>query len=82
MRYGEPILSSSKGEDIARLADSGLLQVRVCTGNTALDAVPTEVVETAHKLLGPLSPAEVPIIRCIGLNYKTHSEIPRTVELN
>jgi hypothetical protein len=25
--------------------------------------------------LGPLEPTDVPIIRCIGLNYKTHSTL-------
>lgn len=40
------------------------------TGNTKL----TDEIVTVNKLLGPLTQDEVPIIRCIGLNYATHSK--------
>jgi 50S ribosomal subunit-associated GTPase HflX len=72
IRYGEPILSSSV-EDIVSLAEISRLQVKVCDGNDPFTAKPTERVETVKKLLGPLDQKDVPIIRCIGLNYKTHS---------
>jgi len=72
--YGEPILSRDSNEDIASQAYAGRLRVHICTGHNALEASPTESVEEVKELLGPLTPAEVPIIRCIGLNYKTHSE--------
>jgi hypothetical protein len=34
----------------------------------------TDEVVTVHKLLGPLTKEDVPILRCVGLNYKTHSK--------
>ncbi|KIM94686.1 hypothetical protein OIDMADRAFT_34699 [Oidiodendron maius Zn] len=71
IRYGEPILSNST-EDIVSLAETSRLQVKVCDGNDPFTAKPTERVETVKKLLGPLDQKEVAIIRCIGLNYKTH----------
>lgn len=74
VKYGEPLLDDFKDADIATLARDGQLSVRICEGATALDVVPTANVETVQQLLGPLHPAEVPIIRCIGLNYKTHSQ--------
>ena len=72
IRYGEPILSNST-EDIVSLAETSRLQVKVCDGNDPFTAKPTERVETVKKLLGPLDQKDVAIIRCIGLNYKTHS---------
>jgi len=73
VKYGVPILSDPN-VDIANLASKGQLKVKVCKGNDALSAVPTEEVETVKTLLGPLDALEVPIIRCSGLNYKTHSK--------
>ena len=73
IRYGGPV-SEAADQDIAALAERGELYVHVCDGNTALTAQPTAQVEKVQKLLGPLRHAEVPIIRCIGLNYKTHSQ--------
>lgn len=73
-KYGEPILPDDQINNVSELAKSGKLQVKICNGNSALDAIPSTETETVKKLLGPLTPSEVPIIRCIGLNYKTHSK--------
>ena len=72
-KYGEPIIGDSSSNDIAYLAREGKLTVHVCDGESALEAKPTSRVEKVERLLGPLVPQEVPIIRCIGLNYKSHS---------
>lgn len=74
IKYGEPILNDLDSHDITELAQACKLFVRVCDGVNAIEAVPTTRVEQVHKLLGPLAAQEVPIIRCIGLNYKTHSK--------
>ena len=34
----------------------------------------TEEVVIVKRLLGPLAQKDVPILRCIGLNYASHSE--------
>jgi hypothetical protein len=39
------------------------------TGTTHL----TDETVTVAKILGPLTSAEVPILRCVGLNYAKHS---------
>ena len=75
VRYGEPIVSDSK-PDIDRLAQDGKLEVTVLEGANPLDAKPTGEKDTVKQLLGPLTPKDVPIIRCVGLNYKTHSTFP------
>lgn len=77
IKYGEPSLENEDADDIASLAKNGKLEVRICSGSNALSAQPTDAVEKVQTLLGPLSPSEVPIIRCIGLNYKTHSKFDR-----
>ena len=76
IRYGDPIISSSQVNSIAQLAEEGNLEVKILEGNDPLGATPTGKTEKVARLLGPLEPANVPIIRCIGLNYKTHSMLP------
>lgn len=75
-RYGDPVVES--GEDIGLLASRGSLKVKVLQGSNPFDAKATGDVETVGKLLGPLTVDDVPIIRCVGLNYRTHSKPSRT----
>lgn len=70
-KFGEPILESSEA-DVAELARKGGLEVNVLEGSDALSAQPTGGKDQVKTLLGPLRPQDVPIIRCIGLNYNTH----------
>ena len=72
IRYGEPIVSDSK-PDIDQLAQDGKLEVKVLDGPTPWQAEPTGEQDQVKKLLGPLTAKDVPIVRCTGLNYKTHS---------
>jgi hypothetical protein len=71
VKYGEPILESDNA-DIAALAQQGTLKVHVLEGSNPLDAKPTSHEDHVKSLLGPLRVEDVPIIRYIGLNYKTH----------
>lgn len=73
IRYGEPIVSDSK-PDIDQLAQDGKLEVKILDGANPIEAKPTGEQDSVKQLLGPLTPKDVPIIRCIGLNYKTHSK--------
>lgn len=73
IRYGEPVLSDND-IDILKLAKDGTLTAKVCSGHNALSARPTDQIENVKTLLGPLTEEEVPYIRCIGLNYKSHSQ--------
>lgn len=76
IRYGEPIVKEDQVDAIAQLAQDGKLEVTVLEGNDPLSAKSTGKREKVAKLLGPLRPGDVPIIRCIGLNYTTHSKTP------
>ncbi|KAF2766495.1 hypothetical protein EJ03DRAFT_329991 [Teratosphaeria nubilosa] len=71
IKYGEPILSDSKA-DIDALAQNGDLKVKVLDGPTPIQAKATGEEDEVKQLLGPLTPKDVPVVRCVGLNYKTH----------
>lgn len=75
--YGEPILSNPDF-DLGNTTRETGLKAKVISGTDLYDTTGatkvTEETVTVQKLLGPLSQEDVPIVRCIGLNYKTHSE--------
>lgn len=73
--FGQPIIEQGQ-EDIDALANSGTLKAAVIEGNDifANSARVTSNVQGVRKLLGPLTASEVPIIRCVGLNYMKHIE--------
>lgn len=75
--YGEPILPSADF-DIGDTDEKTLLRARVLQGQDIYDTTGatklTDEIVTVQTLLGPLTPADVPVIRCIGLNYATHSK--------
>ena len=81
IRYGDPIVTGSEVDRVAEIAAEGRLEVRVLQGDHPLDATPNGQIEKVAQLLGPLEPADVPIIRCIGLNYKTHSMLQAQLHL-
>ena len=76
VKYGEPIVSEDK-PDIDALAQKGGLKVKVLAGESPLLAKPTGEEDEVKQLLGPLTPKDVPIVRCVGLNYRTHSKSTR-----
>ncbi|KAH9825709.1 Fumarylacetoacetate (FAA) hydrolase family [Teratosphaeria destructans] len=71
IRYGEPILPHPTA-DIDALARNGDLRVKVLAGPTPIQATATGDEDAVQQLLGPLTPNDVPVVRCVGLNYKTH----------
>ena len=74
---GEPVLQNRTPVDLGVVSAGDKLEARVLieddiydtTGATRL----TDEVVTVAKILGPLTAAEVPILRCVGLNYAKHS---------
>src|SRR5882757_392968 len=70
--FGQPVIN--RGEDVASLARSGTLKAAVIDGDDifADSAKVTSDVRQVKRLLGPLTASQVPIIRCIGLNYMRH----------
>jgi hypothetical protein len=73
---GEPILPFPNF-DLGDTTEGTGLKARVIEGDDIYDEtgatrVTGEVV-TVKTLLGPLASTDVPTIRCVGLNYATHS---------
>ncbi|KAI1618556.1 hypothetical protein EDD37DRAFT_623111 [Exophiala viscosa] len=72
---GEPILPS-EDFDLGNVTESDQLKAKVIKGDDPLDTtgktVVSDEVVTVKKLLGPLAAAEIPILRCVGLNYAKH----------
>ncbi|KAH7028667.1 hypothetical protein B0J12DRAFT_683338 [Macrophomina phaseolina] len=73
--YGEPILPSPDF-DLGNTRPDTNLKAKIISGKDLFDTTGathvTEEIVTVQKLLGPLAQEDVPIVRCIGLNYKTH----------
>jgi hypothetical protein len=74
VRFGEPKIENTATDDIIELAEAGKLTVEVLQGDGPLTSKRTGKEDRVAKLLRPLTPKDVPYIRCIGLNYKTHSK--------
>lgn len=71
--YGEP--DSTEADLQAQVAKGGVKATVIDAPNGIFGAgaKKTDKVLPVEKLLCPLSRADVPSIRCIGLNYKKHS---------
>ncbi|KAL7005348.1 hypothetical protein EMMF5_005045 [Cystobasidiomycetes sp. EMM_F5] len=76
VHYGEPILDTdSANQDFQRAVLSGSVRARVISAPSGIfssDAALTSEQVQVDELLCPLDRRDVPIIRCIGLNYKQH----------
>lgn len=72
---GEPILPDA-AFDLGTTTEGTRLQARIINGDDIYDTtgktLVTDEVVTVKKLLGPLAQADVPILRCVGLNYQKH----------
>jgi hypothetical protein len=73
---GQPILPRPDF-DLGQTTATTKLQACVITGRDIYDetgdAKVSDEVVTVEQLLGPLAQEDVPILRCVGLNYAKHS---------
>ncbi|KAL6251919.1 hypothetical protein RBB50_002129 [Rhinocladiella similis] len=72
---GEPVLPT-EDYDLGSLPVTPDLKAKVIVGSDIFDRSGatrlSEEIVTVDEVLGPLERAEVPLLRCIGLNYKAH----------
>ncbi|KAJ5502151.1 hypothetical protein N7463_005025 [Penicillium fimorum] len=72
---GEPILPTPT-TDLGFITESDKLQARVIEGDDIYDTTGktrvTDEIVSVKTVLGPLAQADVPILRCVGLNYAKH----------
>jgi hypothetical protein len=78
VKLGEPIISEnllegSREIDLGQLAENGTLEVMAFEGSDIFSISCVTGKDKVKRILGPLDSKDVPIIRCIGLNYKSHS---------
>ena len=80
--YGEPILPSADF-DVGKVKESDGLKARVMAGSDIFDTTGKtsigDEVATVKKVLSPIKAQDVPILRCVGLNYAKHSELDKIV---
>ena len=73
--YGQPI--EAEGLDFQKAASGRSIRARVLAvpnGIFGPGVAETGELLTVDKLLAPLARSDVPAIKCIGLNYKKHSQ--------
>ncbi|KAK1722798.1 hypothetical protein CaCOL14_010343 [Colletotrichum acutatum] len=72
---GEPILPH-EGFDLGNTTENTSLKAKIIEGfdiyDTSGKTKVTDEIVVVKKLLGPLAQEDVPILRCVGLNYATH----------
>lgn len=71
---GQPI-TPSEDFDLGKVTEKDQLRAQVIAGDDIYDpnvTTITDTIVTVSKLLGPLATRDVPIIRCVGLNYTKH----------
>ncbi|KAE8314501.1 hypothetical protein BDV41DRAFT_575760 [Aspergillus transmontanensis] len=73
---GEPILPAENKIDLGLVTEADQLQARVIQGQNIYDitgeTTVTDEVVIVKQILSPLAPGDVPILRCVGLNYAKH----------
>lgn len=75
--YGDVVLSAAdNADDIISLAKERKLQARIIYNDPlSTQMVLSDNVVTVDRLLSPLTASQVPVIRCVGLNYVKHSTV-------
>lgn len=67
---GEPIISESDYDIGEQFIEGKSINAKVVVGNIFTDAKVTDKILEVRQLLGPLTCDDVPIIKCVGMNYR------------
>ncbi|OGM40379.1 fumarylacetoacetate hydrolase family protein [Aspergillus bombycis] len=71
---GEPLVN--RDVDLGFITEADQVQVRILSGDDIYDTTGktylTDEVAVVQTLLGPLAAEDIPILRCVGLNYAKH----------
>lgn len=74
---GEPVLPADKRVDLGFVTEADQLEANVLVGDDIYDTTGktklTSDKVVIKKILSPLAQSDVPILRCVGLNYAKHS---------
>ncbi|ABN65932.1 degradation of aromatic compounds [Scheffersomyces stipitis CBS 6054] len=69
---GEPIVSDADYDVGKQFLQGKQIMAKVITGDIFDNAVVTDVIKEVKTLLGPLTPDDVPMVKCVGLNFMKH----------
>lgn len=72
-QFGEPT-NLSTDASLDDLVARGILEARCLQGTSIFSLVSSAEIVKVKRILGLLSPSDVPIIKCVGLNYMKHSK--------
>lgn len=74
---GEPVLPENKNVDLGFVTEADQLKAKVLVGDDIYDVTGktqlTAETVLVKNILSPLAQSDVPILRCVGLNYAKHS---------
>lgn len=74
---GEPVFPENKKVDLGFVTEADQLEANVLVGDDIYDTTGktklTSDKVVIKKILSPLAQSDVPILRCVGLNYAKHS---------
>lgn len=72
---GEPIITGNDYDVGRKFLDGEKIEAKIIKGDNIFEnVIVTDDILEVKKLLGPLTPLDVPIVKCIGLNYSKHIE--------
>ena len=71
-QFGEPLIKDA--DELESLLAKGELFANKFEGSDPFSLEATGQKTKVAKLLGILEPTDVPIVKCVGLNYMKHSE--------
>lgn len=70
VRFGEPIVSDAS--EVHEFVSKGSLEAKGFEGSSPFDVKPSGITHKVKKLLGVLTPDDVPVVKAAGLNYLKH----------
>lgn len=73
--FGEPCITADEVFSVQELAGKGQLRAKCFEGVDIFSLKPTDKVVEVKSLLPCLTADDVPIVKCVGLNYMKHSKL-------
>lgn len=72
--FGEPCITADEVFSVQELAEKRQLKAKYFDGHDVFSLKATDKVVEVKSLLPCLTADDVPIVKCVGLNYIKHSE--------
>lgn len=80
-QIGEPIIRGDDVSSLDELVAGGKLEAKCMIGSNIFALSASTNVAKVKNILALLSPSQVPLVKCVGLNYMEHSQCHRNFPL-